>query len=40
MEISTRKSLCAELISEIKGIKDKLEKIFEMKDLGEARWIL
>jgi len=28
------------LISKIKDIKDKLGKISEMKDLGEARWIL
>jgi len=32
--------LFSELIDEIKDIKEKLGKIFEMKDLGEARWIL
>ena len=30
----------SKLISEMKDIKDKLGKIFEMKDLGKARWIL
>jgi len=32
--------LFSELISEIRDIKERLGKIFEMKDLGEARWIL
>jgi len=32
--------LFSEQITEIKDIKKKLGKIFEIKDLGEARWIL
>jgi len=32
--------LFSKLISKIKDIKDKLGKIFKMKDLDEARWIL